>query len=106
MGAALLITLREGIEAALVISILMASLKQMGRSDAVRLIWVGSLSAIAGSILVAAVLFKAGADFEGRAEQLFEGVVSLIAVGILTTMIFYMRRMGGRLRTELSSRVG
>ena len=106
MGAALLITLREGTEAALVISILMASLKQIGRSDAVRLVWVGSLSAIAVSILVAAILFKAGADFEGRAEQLFEGVVSLIAVGILTTMIFYMRRMGGRLRTELSSRVG
>jgi high-affinity iron transporter len=106
MGAALLITLREGIEAALVISILLASLKQMGRSDAVRLVWLGSVAAVGGSVLVAAVLFKAGADFEGRAEQLFEGLVSLIAVAILTTMIFYMRRMGGRLRTELSGRVG
>jgi high-affinity iron transporter len=106
MGAALLITLREGLEGALVVSILLASIKQMGRSDGARLVWLGTAVAVAGSLVVALILFKAGADFEGKAEQLFEGLTSLVAVGILTAMIFYMRRVGGRLRTELNDRVG
>jgi high-affinity iron transporter len=105
MGAALLITLREGLEAALVISILLAYLRQLGRSDDTGMIWSGAAAAIAVSVAVGAVIFIVGAEFEGTGEQVFEGLVSLTAVGVLTWMIFWMRRQGGRIRSSLHERV-
>lgn len=105
MGAALLITLREGLEAALIVSILLAYLRQLGRSDRAGLVWSGAAVAIAVSLAVGTVIFVVGAEFEGKGEQLFEGLVSLTAVGVLTWMIFWMRRQGGRLRSSLQERV-
>jgi high-affinity iron transporter len=105
MGAALLITLREGLEAALIISILLAYLRQLGRSDETGMIWSGAAAAIAVSAAVGAVIFVVGAEFEGTGEQVFEGLVSLTAVGVLTWMIFWMRRQGGRIRSSLHERV-
>lgn len=105
MGAALLITLREGLEAALIVSILLAYLRQLGRSDRSRLIWTGAGAAIAVSLAVGAIIFIVGAEFEGTGEQVFEGLVSLTAVGVLTWMIFWMRRQGSRVRSELQERV-
>jgi high-affinity iron transporter len=57
MGAALLITLREGIEATLIVSILLAYLKQLGRADRARLVWWGAGVAVAVSIAVGAIIF-------------------------------------------------
>ena len=105
MGAALLITLREGIEGALIISILLAYLRKLDRQDKAYLIWWGTGLAVAVSVAVAAVIFVAAAGFEGTGEQLFEGTVSLIAVGVLTWMIFWMRRQGAKVRSELQHRV-
>jgi high-affinity iron transporter len=105
LGAALLITLREGIEAALIITILLAYLRKLGRSDKHPLVWWGAGAAILVSVVVAAVIFAAAAEFEGRGEQIFEGVVSLIAVSVLTWMIFWMRRESYRIKGELEQRV-
>jgi high-affinity iron transporter len=105
MGAAFVIALREGIEAALIVSIVLAYLKQLGRTDRSRLVWWGTASAIALSALVGTVIFAIGAEFEGTAEQVFEGVVTLTAVGVLTWMIFWMRRQGARIKSELQERV-
>jgi len=105
VGAALLITLREGIEAALIISILLAYLRQLGRQDRAALIWWGAGLAIALSVAIAAVIFVAAAEFEGTAEQVFEGTVSLLAVVVLTGMVFWMRRQGARVRSELQHKV-
>jgi high-affinity iron transporter len=105
MGAAFLITLREGIEAALIVSILLAYLRQLGRSDRASLVWWGTGAAIAVSIAVGAVIFALEGEFEGTAEQLFEGLVTLTAVGVLTWMIFWMRRQGARIKSELHERV-
>jgi high-affinity iron transporter len=105
MGAAFLITLREGIEAALIVSILLAYLRQLGRSDRASLVWWGTGAAIAVSIAVGAVIFAVEGEFEGTAEQLFEGLVTLTAVGVLTWMIFWMRRQGARIKSELHERV-
>jgi high-affinity iron transporter len=54
---------------------------------------------------VGAIVFGLGAEFAGTGEQLFEGVVSLTAVSILTWMIFWMRRQGARIKSELEERV-
>jgi high-affinity iron transporter len=105
MGSAFLITLREGIEAALIISILLAYLRQLGEAGQARLVWIGSAAAIVVSLVAGAVLYGIGAEFEGTAEELFEGLVTLFAVAVLTWMIFWMRRQGGRVKSELHQRV-
>lgn len=105
MGASFVIALREGIEAALIVSILLAYLKQIGRSDRAPLIWWGTAIAIVLSSLVGTVIFAVGAEFEGTTEQVFEGVVTMLAVGVLTWMIFWMRRQGARIRNELHEKV-
>ncbi len=105
MGAALLVTLREGIEAVLIITIVLAYLKQLGRSDKARLVWWGTGVATALSLVAGGAIVAVGAEFEGRTEELFEGLVSLAAVAVLTWMIFWMRRQGARIKSELQERV-
>ena len=51
------------------------------------------------------MIFAAGAEFEGTGEQVFEGLVTLTAVGVLTWMIFWMRRQGARVKSELQEKV-
>jgi high-affinity iron transporter len=105
MGASFVIALREGIEAALIVSILLAYLKQLGATDRSRLVWWGTGVAVALSAGVGIAVFAAGAEFEGRTEEIFEGLVTLAAVGVLTWMIFWMRRQGARIRSELQEKV-
>jgi high-affinity iron transporter len=105
MGAAFVIALREGIEAALIVSIVLAYLKQLGRSDRSHLVWWGTGLAVALSAIVGTIIFSVGAEFEGTAEQVFEGLVTLTAVGVLTWMIFWMRRQGARIKSELQEKV-
>ncbi|HET9671461.1 MAG TPA: iron uptake transporter permease EfeU [Actinomycetota bacterium] len=105
MGASFVIALREGIEAALIVSIVLAYLKQLGAADRSRLVWWGTALAVAISVAVGTVVFLAGAEFEGTTEQVFEGVVTMAAVCVLTWMIFWMRRQGARIRSELQEKV-
>jgi high-affinity iron transporter len=105
MGAAFVIALREGIEAALIVSIVLAYLKQLGRSDRSHLVWWGTGLAVALSAIVGTIIFSVGAEFEGTAEEVFEGLVTLTAVGVLTWMIFWMRRQGARIKSELQQKV-
>ena len=105
MGASFIIALREGIEAALIVSIVLAYLKQLGASDRARLVWWGTALAVALSAAVGTGIFIAGAEFEGAAEEIFEGLVTLAAVGVLTWMIFWMRRQGARIKSELQEKV-
>jgi high-affinity iron transporter len=105
MGATFVIALREGIEAALIVSIVLAYLQQLDASDRSRLVWWGAILAALLSVAVGTGVFAAGAEFEGTAEQLFEGLVTLAAVGVLTWMIFWMRRQGSRIRSELQEKV-
>jgi high-affinity iron transporter len=105
MGAAFVIALREGIEAALIVSIVLAYLKQLGRTDRSRLVWLGTALAVLLSAATGTVIFVVGADFEGTAEQVFEGLLTLTAVGVLTWMIFWMRRQGARIKSDLQHKV-
>ena len=105
MGAAFVIALREGIEAALIVSIVLAYLKQLGRTDRSYLVWWGTGVAVALSAILGTIIFSVGAEFEGTAEQVFEGLVTLTAVGVLTWMIFWMRRQGARIKSELQEKV-
>ena len=101
MIAALLITLREGLEAALIIGVVLGALRQLGHADRSRSVWIGVLAAIGTSVVAALALNALGVAFEGRGEEIFEGVAMLLAAGVLTWMIFWMQRQGNQIQTEL-----
>src|SRR2546428_3214401 len=97
--------LREGFEASLVVGIVLAFLQRTGRRDAFRPVWLGAAAAAAISIGVGALLFVVGAELEGSSEKLFEAATMLVAAGLLTWMIFWMRRQARSIRRELESQV-
>ena len=105
MGAAFLITLREGLEAALIVSIVMAYLRHLGRADQFAWVAAGALAGVAASIIVGASVYLAVGELEGRAEELTEGIIALVAVGVLTWMIFWMREQARTVGGALRSRV-
>lgn len=105
MGAAFLITLREGLEAALIVAVVMAYLRHLGRADQFGLVAIGALAGVAVSLAAGTGLYLAIGELEGRAEEFTEGVIALVAVGVLTWMIFWMRRQARTIGAELRGQV-
>jgi len=105
MLASALITFREGLEAALIISIVLAVLQRVGRPQRSRPVWAGVLAATAVSLIAGLILNALGVALEGRAEEVFEGAAMLLAAGVLTWMIFWMQRQGSRIRAALEEDV-
>jgi high-affinity iron transporter len=100
-----LLSLREGIEAALIIGIVIGALRKIRRTDLAPALWWGVLSAAAVSILAAILLTLFGLELEGPAEPIYEGATMLVAAGILTWMIFWMSQQARTLKTELEAGV-
>jgi high-affinity iron transporter len=100
-----LLSLREGLEMALIIGIVLGALTKIRRNDLSPSVWLGTLSAAAASILTAVLLTIFGLSLEGQAEPIFEGTTMLIAAGILTWMIFWMRKQARFLKGELEEGV-
>jgi high-affinity iron transporter len=105
MGAAFLITLREGLEAALIVAIVMAYLRQLGRTDQFGWVALGTLAGALVSLIAGTGVYIAIGELEGRAEQLTEGIIALTAVGVLTWMIFWMRRQARTVGADLRGQV-
>jgi len=105
MLPAYLLSLREGIEAALIIGIVLGAVRQMRRTELIPAAWLGTLSAAALSILGGVLLTNLGLSFEGAAEQIFEGVTMLLAAALLTWMIFWMNQIGRTLKASIESEV-
>jgi high-affinity iron transporter len=97
--------LREGVEAALIVSIILAYLAQTGNRQHFGKIWTGTALAIAASIAVGVVLFVFVGGFEEPYEQLFEAAAMFLAAGVLTWMLFWMRRQARRVKGELQAAV-
>jgi high-affinity iron transporter len=102
--ANLLIGLREGLEASLVVAILAAYLVRSGRSEQCRWLWVGVVGAIAASVLAGAVLTFTSQSLSFAGQEAFGGFASLVAVALVTWMVFWMRRVSRGLRGELQGR--
>ena len=100
-----LLSLREGLEAALIIGIVLGAVSKIRRKDLAPAVWFGTLSAVIISILTAIILTSFGMSLEERAEQIFEGVTMLLAAGILTWMIFWMGKQARFLKSELEDGV-
>jgi high-affinity iron transporter len=105
MGAAFLITLREGMEAALIVAIILAYLRAVGRSDRFSLVWTGVAVALGLSLLAGGVIFAIAGGLPHTAGEIFEGVATLLAVVVLTWMIFWMRRNAINIKGELQGKV-
>jgi high-affinity iron transporter len=105
MIAALLITLREGLESALIVGIVLGVLRKLGRMDRSKPVWIGVAAAVVASIVAGLALNALGVAFEGRGEEIFEGAAMLLAAGVLTWMIFWMQRQGRNVQAELESDV-
>jgi high-affinity iron transporter len=96
-----LLSLREGIEAALIVGIVLGALRQMRRSDLVPVIWLGVFSAAVISLIAAIMLTAFGLSLTGPAEPVFEGVTMFVAAGVLTWMIFWMSLQSRHIKGEL-----
>ncbi|GGK05720.1 iron transporter [Pilimelia anulata] len=103
--ATYLIGLREGLEATLVVSILVAFLVKSDRRKLLPPVWLGAGVAVALSVAAGTLLTYTSASIRGQDQELFEAVASVLAVVFVTWMIFWMRRaaraMGGQLRAGL-----
>lgn len=105
MATSFLLALREGLEAALIIGIVLGVLRKMGRQNLNATVWMGAASAGLVSLIAALALNWVGAEFEGQGEQLFEGVAMLLAAAVLTWMVFWMRKQSKTMQLEIEQGV-
>ena len=101
MLQAFIITLREGVEAALIVGITLAYLNKIGRNDLRKSVYAALASAFVGSIAVAVVVSRLKLN-----EDIFEGWVMLVAAVFVVTMIVFMMKTGRKLKGEIESKVG
>jgi high-affinity iron transporter len=96
-----LIMLREGIEAALIVGIIASYLRQTGRGEWMPAVWIGVFLAGALALFVGGGLEMVSAEFPQKQQELFEGLVGLLAVIILSSMVFWMRKVARSIKHEL-----
>ncbi|SEF16587.1 iron uptake transporter permease EfeU [Streptomyces sp. Ag109_O5-10] len=100
-----LIGLREGLEAGLIVSILVATLVRAGARNRLPQVWTGVLAAIALAMSFGAVLTFTAASLSATAQEAFGGTLSVIAVAFVTAMVFWMRRSARSLSGEIKEKV-
>ncbi|MFZ0321633.1 MAG: Fe-S-containing protein [Candidatus Sulfotelmatobacter sp.] len=101
MIQAFIITLREGVEAALIVGITLAYLAKIGRNDLRKAVYAALAAAFIGSIGVAILLSRLNLN-----EDVFEGWVMLVAAFFVITMVIFMMKAGRKLKGEIESKVG
>ena len=101
----LLTGLREGVEAALIVSIILSYLARTGNRRHFRVIWAGTGAAMLLSLAAGAALFATVGELRSPYEQIFEGLTMLLAALVVTWMLFWMRRQAASVKGELQAAV-
>jgi high-affinity iron transporter len=101
MLASFLLSLCEGLEAALITGIVLGILLKIKRTDLNGVVWHGVGVAVLLSLLAAIALNLLGMEFEGKGEEVFEGVAMLLTAGVLTWVILWMQNHGDNLKSEI-----
>ena len=105
MSTAFLITLREGLEASLIVAILLTYLSKTDRKADARYVWWGTAVASLACLVVGTIVYLALDGLNGKVEYATEGTIALIAAAVLTQMIFWMRKNSQNLSAELRAKV-
>ena len=105
MGSSFLITLREGLEASLIISILLTYLAKTNRRDESKSVWLGTFVATVACLVVGVAVYILVDGLNGNVEYAVEGTLALAAMLVLTQMIFWMRANARNMGAELRSKV-
>src|ERR1700751_6043590 len=101
MLQAFIITLREGVEAALIVGITLAYLAKIGRNDLRKSVYAALGAAFVGSIAAAVVISRLYLN-----QDIFEGWVMLVAAAFVVTMIIFMMKTGRKLKGEIEGNIG
>lgn len=104
--ATLLIGLREGLEAALVVGILAAYLTRVGRRDVLPRLWIGVAAAIVMALAIGAALTYGSYAMTFQGQEILGGSLSLVAVGMVTWMIFWMQKTARNMKKVLEGHLG
>ena len=105
MVAPLLVTLREGLEASLILGIIMAYLDRTGNAHRSGPVWAGTGLAVLVSLVAGAMVFFTVGELNGTAEQIFEGSALFLAVAMLAYMVVWMRHQVSGIRVGLQEKV-
>ena len=105
MYSTFLIALREGLEAALIIGILVAYLVKSNQRQSLPALWTGVGVALAASLAFGAFLSFTTTQLSEAGEQIFGGVTSLVAVVLVTYMVFWMKRVARGLKSDLHGKI-
>lgn len=105
MLANFLIGLREGLEAALVVGILIAYLKKINQADKTRVIWWGVFAAVALSIAFGSFFTISSVHLEGDSEKIVAGTLSLVAAALITWMVLWLGKKARFLKAELEGSI-
>ncbi|MBC7464143.1 MAG: FTR1 family protein [Actinobacteria bacterium] len=105
MLSTFIIALREGLEASLIVGILLAYVKKTGRTQLLRPLWLGVSAAIVLSLGVGAGLNLTSSELSDRNEEIFAGTASVLAVIFVTAMVFWMKRTAKTLRGDLHGKL-
>jgi high-affinity iron transporter len=100
-----LITFREVLEAALITAIILAYLSRTGRTASKNHVWYGVYAAVAVSLALGFAVWLVYGTVSKQTQVLFEGVVALVAVGVLSSMIYWMATRGKMLREEIEQKL-
>ncbi len=105
MLPAFILLLREGLEASLVVSLMLAALRQLGETRQARAVWTGVALAAAASLVGGVIIYMTVREYNDTTFQtVFETLTYIVAVGILTSMTFWMQRHSRTLKKEIVSR--
>jgi high-affinity iron transporter len=105
MIASFLITFREALEAALIVSILLAYVGKIGRKDLRKYLYFGSGLAVLTSLLLGWIVLAIYGGLPTGTDKIFEGVASISATVVLTYMIFWMAKNAQKIRSEFQEKI-
>jgi high-affinity iron transporter len=105
MVSTLIIALREGLEASLIVGILVAYILKIDRRALLTPLWLGVGAAVIASLGLGFFLSNTSGGLSDRAQELFAGTTSILAVALVTWMVFWMKRSARFLKSELHQKV-